>query len=193
MKHKRLDRDIWWEHNKFMVHPYYQMHVDIERFHGLVGLIKLIDGQYTYWDMPIAGKTAVIGEGMTWLQLIPDGKKQVITAMYLPNNSISVWYVDVIESVEYDKDGVAVFIDKYLDVTFTPQGDMGIDDRNELDEAFQSGELSQEQYDAALKECDLIIHELCSDSEKIKKTEVLCNKILSYVNDRIDKGEKQFK
>ncbi|MCL2773193.1 MAG: DUF402 domain-containing protein [Oscillospiraceae bacterium] len=193
MKHKRLDRDVWWIHNKFEVHPYYQMRVDIDEFHGLVGFIKLIDGQYTYWDMPIAGKTAVIGEGMSWLQLIPDGKKQVITAMYLPDNSVSIWYVDVIENIGYDTDGVVIFIDKYLDVTFTPQGDMGIADRDELDEALKSGDITQEQYDAALSECDLIIDELCSDIEKIKKTEVLCDKILSYVNDRIKKGEKQFK
>ena len=43
------------------------------------------------------------------------------------------------------------------------------------------------------RECDLIIAEFCSDIEKIEETEILCNKILSYVNDRIDKGEKQFR
>jgi predicted RNA-binding protein associated with RNAse of E/G family len=190
MKRKRLDRDVWWEFNKYKFPRYYQMRVDIEEFHGLVCLIQLIDGQYHYWDMPIAGKTAVIGKGMTWLQLIPDGKKQVITAMYLPDNSVSVWYVDVIENIEYDMDGVAVFIDKYIDVIFTPQGDVKIDDRDELDEAFQSGDISKNQYDSALIECDLIITELCSD---VVKTEILCSKILSNVNDRIDNGEEQFK
>jgi len=66
---------------------------------------------------------------------------------------------------------------------------MIIDDRDELDEAFQSGELSQDQYVAALRECDMIVAELCSD---VVKTETYFSKILSYVNDRIDNGEKQF-
>lgn len=189
MKRKRLDRDAWWKHNQFTSPHLYQLRVDIEEFHGLVCLLKLIDGQFHYWEMPIAGKTAVIGKDMTWLQLIPDNRKQVITAMYLPNQSISIWYVDIIESIEYDTDGVAVFIDKYLDVIFTPQGDVKIDDRDELDEAFHSGELSKEQYDSALEECDLILAELCSD---VAKTEAICTKILCYVNDRIDKGEKEF-
>lgn len=188
MKRKRLDRDLWWEYNKYKSPHYYQMRVDIEQFHGLVCLIQLIDGEYHYWDMPIAGKTAVIGKGMTWLQLIPDGKKRVITAMYLPDNSVSIWYVDVIENIEYDKDGVAIFIDKYIDVIFTPQGDVKIDDRDELDEAFQIGDISKDQYDSALIECDMIITELCSD---VVKTEFMCSKILYYVNDRIDKGEEQ--
>jgi predicted RNA-binding protein associated with RNAse of E/G family len=195
MKRKRLDRSKihgW----GFDGHPYYQMRVDIDEFHGLVCFIRLISGKYCYWDLPKAGKTKVCGKGMVWLQLIPDGKNRVMTAKYLPkklfgkSQKIAVWYVDVIDGVEYDADGVAVFIDKYLDVCFTPQGDVIIDDRDELDEAFKTGELSQEQYDAAIRECDLIIKEYCSD---IEKTELLCNKILFHVEDRIEAGEKQFK
>ena len=217
MKRKRLDRDSKTGGWGFEGHPYYQMRVDTDEFHGLGCLIQLVSGKYYYWsNFSKAGKTAVCGKGMTWLQLIPDGKKHVMTAKYLPEskiskifrhvrkllkptavslpeNKISVWYVDIIEKIEYDTDGVAVFIDKYLDVIFTPQGDMGVDDRDELDEAFESGELSKEQYDSALKESDLVIEEYCSDIEKIAKTEVFCAKILSHVKDRIAKGERQFK
>jgi predicted RNA-binding protein associated with RNAse of E/G family len=75
-----------------------------------------------------------------------------------------------------------VFIDKYLDVVFTIQGDLIIDDRDELDNTYQTGELSDEQYYSALKECDLIIHELCSD---IAYTKMRFSKILYYVNSKI--------
>ena len=92
------------------------MRVDIDEFHGLVCLIQLMgtgwydteklkymtigkcDTQYQYWEFPKAGKSAICGKGMKWLQLIPDGKKHVITAKYLPDNSISVWYVDIIDN-----------------------------------------------------------------------------------------------
>ena len=198
MKRKRLDRVDWWEHNKVKFPRYYQMRVDIDiedcqEFHGLVCLLQLIDGKFHYWNWPETGKIAVIGKGMTWLQLIPDGKSHVLTAKCLPDNSVSVWYTDIIEKIEYDNDGTAVFIDKYLDVAFTPQGEVIIDDRDELDEAYKSGELSEEQYNSALKECDLVIGEYCSDTEKIKQTEIFCGKILSHVNAKINAGEKQFK
>lgn len=196
MKRKRFDRDKW----GFERFPYYQMRVDIDEFHGIVCLIQLIEGEYYYWELPKAGKVAVCGKDMFWLQLIPDGKNHVITAKYNPQekiiqrvkylNSVLVWYVDIIENIEYDADGVAVFIDKYLDVIFTPQGDVIIDDRDELDDAYESGELSKEQYDAALKEGDLIVKELCSD---IEATEIWCNKILSHISDRIAHGERLFK
>ena len=97
------------------------MRVDIDDFHGLVCYIKWLDGQYHYWNFSIAGKTAVIGEGMFWLQLIPDNRKHVITAKYLPDKTVSLWYVDIIENIEYDTDGAAVFIDKYLEKITTTE------------------------------------------------------------------------
>lgn len=193
MKRKRLDRDIW----TFDRYPYYQLRVDMEAFHGVVCLIQLLggvahveEGQDQYWERPKAGKVAICGKGMTWLQLIPDGKRHVLTAKYLPNLSVSIWYADIIENMDYDPDGVAVFIDKYLDVTFTPQGDVSIDDRDELDDALQSGEITKEQYDSALQEGADIVETYCAD---IAKTESICDTILFHVLEKIRKGEKQFK
>ncbi len=195
MKRKRLSRDVWgFENAKF---PYYQFRMDNDYFHGMVGLIRQNSGEHCHWNFPIAGKAPVCGCGMTWLQLIPDNTHRVITAMIKPQPkqiggaeypcSISVWYVDIIEAVEYDADGVAVFIDKYLDVIFTPQGDIKIDDRDELEEAYCSGELSDEQYRAAIREGEEIVSELCSD---IPATERLHMKILTCVEKRIANGEK---
>lgn len=189
MKRKRFDRDIW----NFGDSPYYQIRIDTDGFHGLICLLKLMsgnikieDGNYQYWNLPKAGMVAVCGRGMTWMQLVPDGKRHALTVMYLPDNIMSICYIDIIENIEYDPDGVAVFIDKYLDVIFTPQGDVKIDDRDELDKAFEEGELSEKQYNAALNECDSVIKEYCSD---IPKTVEMFNKILAYVNGRIENSD----
>ena len=142
MKRKRLNRDKW----GFQYYPYYQMRIDHELFHGLVCLIRFTDGEKNYWETPEAGRIQVTGKGMTWLEMIPDGARRVITAMYFPDGTHdperkhypaaaderyrpSVWYIDIIERTEYDEDGVAVFIDKYLDVILTPEGDVKVDDR----------------------------------------------------------------
>ena len=196
MKRKRFDRDGW----GFQYFPYYQMRIDTEMFHGLACVIQLTDGEYCYWDVPVAGKIPVCGGGMVWLQLIPDGRHHVVTAKYVPEPktlkgveypySVSVWYVDMIERIEYDEDGVAVFVDKYLDLIFTPQGDLLVDDRDELDAALESGELTREQYEDALRECEQVREELCSD---LTKTEIFCSELLKIVDDRIGAGEKPFK
>ena len=142
MKHKRLNRDGW----GFQYYPYYQMRIDDELFHGLACLIRLTDGEANYWETPKAGRIQVTGTGMTWLELIPDNTNRVITIKYFPDGTHdverihyptpmnekyqpSVFYVDITDGIEYDQDGIAVYIDKYLDVIFTPEGDIKIDDR----------------------------------------------------------------
>lgn len=196
MKRKRLDRDKW----GFQHFPYYQFRMETVGFKGLVSLLQLTDGEHCYWDLPKSGRIPVCGAHMMWLQLVPDNKNRIITAMYLPEKktlrgrefsySISIWYVDVIECIEYDSDGVAAFVDKYIDVIFTPQGEVIIDDRDELDDAYHSGELTREQYNSAIKESNLIIKELCVD---IDLTEVLCSQILEDVMEQINNGLMPFK
>ncbi len=197
MNKKRLDRDKKWGFQGF---PYYQMRMDNEDFHGLVSVIKLVAGDYFFWEKPKAGKTPVCGEGMLWLQLIPDGKYRAITAKFLPESrtvqdvkyfkSISIWYVDVIDGWGYDDDGVAYFTDQYLDVVFDVEGDVITEDRDELDEAYRSGELSEEQYQRAIKEGNDIVSELCSD---IEKTQLWGENILRLAMKRIKSNDNVFK
>ena len=197
MTKKRLDRDAKWGFERF---PYYQMRMDIDEFHGMVSIIDLLDGEYLFWDMPKAGKTPVCGKGMKWLQLIPDNCRHVITAKFLPESknvqgekyskSVSVWYVDIIENWGYDEDQVIYFTDQYLDVIFDVEGDIITDDRDELDDAFHSGELSEEQYQRAIAEGDKVISGLCSDAEK---TQMRCENILKYALRRIKENDNVFK
>lgn len=200
MKKKRLNREAW----GFQYFPYYQMRIDCEIFHGLACLLKIQDGQKEYWDLPKAGKSVVCGEGMTWLQLVPDGGNRLITAKYFRNGEVeasrvnypnwareefcpSLWYVDVMEGLEYDEDGIAIYVDKYLDVYFTPEGDVKVEDRDELDEAYESGDLTKAQYEAALTEGEAIIKELCED---IPATARWCAELRRIVEKKIEEGHK---
>lgn len=192
MVKKRLDRDKWY----FQGFPYYQMRMDEDAFHGLVSVIELKDGDYMFWETPKAGKIPVCGREMRWLQLIPDDQHRVITAKFLPRSrtvqgvtyrkSVSVWYVDVIDGWGYDEDQVAYFNDLYLDVIFDPEGDVLVDDRDELDAAYQSGELCEEQYRMALAEGDAIVSELCAD---VEGTQRWCEHILELAMKRIESAD----
>lgn len=176
MKKKRLTRD---QKFGFQYFPYYQMHIECDRFHGWAALNELTDGEYIYWDFfEKAGKVPVAGKGMCWLTLIPDGKKHSMTTMFTENGNVSAWYIDVIHSVTTDEDGVLSFMDQYLDVMLTTSGDVLIDDREELDAAYRSGEFTEEQYETALSEGQKIIDEYGKD---IHATELMCREMLSYV------------
>lgn len=179
MKRKRLTREGW----GFQHFPYWQMRVELPEFRGLVCLIHLTGGEECAWHMPRAGRVPVAGAGMRWLQLIPDGAHHVVTAKYRRNGRVSVWYADVTDRVEFDPDGVAAFVDLYLDVIFSPRGDVKIDDRDELDAAHASGEVSDAQYAMAIAEAEGIRRALCSD---VRRTERWCNGILRHVQSRLE-------
>lgn len=192
MNRKRLDRDRGWGFHYF---PYYQMRIDCDIFHGFASVIKLTDGETIYWEKPKAGRFAVAGGGMTWLQLVPDSKSRLITVPFIPKSNVidgkeysftmTGAYVDVIERLEYDPDDVAAYVDKYLDVVFTPQGDIEVQDEDELDEAYEAGDITKEQYVAALKEGIYILSELCVD---IPKTVKFFSDILEYAFNQIEQG-----
>jgi len=179
MNKMRLTRDKKWY---FQYFPYHQIHMDNELFKGWVSLNYLTDGETRYWEYEKSGKIPVCGKGMTWLTLIPDDRKRCIGAYITPDRRVSVWYVDVIEEIGIDEDGIVYYIDKYLDVILTPQGDVDVKDRDELDAAYSSGELSDFQYEEALKEGELIIRELAAD---IKRTEEFCLAVLEKAEEII--------
>ena len=78
------------------------------------------------------------------------------------------------------------FMDKYLDVILFPEGSFKIDDRDELDRAYESGELSREQYESALAEGDEIIREYCGD---VRRMDAWCAAVRQLAEDRIAAGE----
>lgn len=81
MKKKRLTRDKGWGFHRF---PYYQQRVDMDGFHGMVSLICLVDGETLYWHLPKAGKAAVAGAGMCWLQICPMIRNECLPPSFFP-------------------------------------------------------------------------------------------------------------
>lgn len=129
MNKMRLVRDKKWF---FQYFPYHQMYMDNELLKGWVSINYLTDGEERFWEYEKSGAVPVCGKGMTWLTIIPDDQSRCIGVYFLPNRRVSVWYIDVIEETGIDEDGVVYYIDKYLDVVLTPQGDICIKDRDEL-------------------------------------------------------------
>lgn len=181
MTKKRLIRDLKWG---FQYFPYYQMRIECDKFIGWAAFNDLTDGEYLYWDFfEKAGRVPVAGKGMCWLTLIPDGHKHSVTAMFTENGRVSAWYIDVIRSVLTDRDGVLAFMDEYLDIMLTTSGDILVEDKEELDAAYKSGEFTKEQYEAALLEGQRIVDKWGKD---IYATERMCKEMLDYVKKQVN-------
>ena len=126
------------------------------------------------------------GTGTECDKMQPESKVRTSADVACPY-SVTCWYIDVIERMEEDPDGVWAFVDKYLDVILSPQGDVVVMDRDELEEAYGKGDITTEQYEDALAEGERIVEELGTD---IPATEAWTERILTEVLKRIEAGEQ---
>jgi predicted RNA-binding protein associated with RNAse of E/G family len=99
---------------------------------------------------------------------------------------VNVWYADVIDHIEYDEDGVAAFLDMYLDVIFSPKGDLKVDDLDELEGALADGDVTAEQYELAIAEGESIRRAYCRN---VRATEAWCRCLLEAARQRFDAAD----
>ena len=109
-----------------------------------------------------------LDSGYTWMEFYDFSSKNRLTAMYDENNNIVEWYYDIARKIGKDEEsGIPYEDDLYLDVIFNSDGSYIILDRDELDEAYNSNSITEDDYNMAIKEAERIINE--TDVNKLKK------------------------
>lgn len=147
MKRKRLTRENW---NGTVKTRYCQRDLEIDGIAGtLAGLWLDEIGKPSIWDRR-GRPVAVYATGMTWLQWMPRDDHYLLTAMFAPDGALSLWYIDMIAGQGRDPDGVAFIDDLYLDLIVWPDGEIKVDDMDELMDALAQGDITKAQADLAL-------------------------------------------
>ena len=96
----------------------------------------------------------VCDNGLKWMSILPQDDYYCITTMMDKNGKILLWYIDMIYEQGVDEDGVPFFYDLYLDLVVYPNGEIIVDDMDELEDALANGTITQEQFDLAIKTCE---------------------------------------
>lgn len=84
------------------------------------------------------------------------------------NYDIKVSYIDLIDSQGIDTDGTPFFYDLYLDLVVYPDGEIIVDDKEELDQSFQTGNISSNQYHRTLSVSNELLTGILADKEVFK-------------------------
>ena len=103
-----------------------------------------------------------------WLEFYDYTSKIRLTAMYDENNEIIEWYFDMARTIGKDN-GVPYEEDLYLDVVLTAKGDTIILDENELKEAFERDELTQEEFEETYRIANELIQRINGKSKQLKE------------------------
>ena len=151
MKRKRFGAYEW---KSILSRRYKQLTVKDAQFQGVIGLMYIDETtDYTSWRIN-GEEIQVCQKGMKWLQLMPDSRDYVITAMISREGKINLFYIDMIDGGGKDpKDGIAYYNDLYLDLIVHPNQLFYVDDRDELEDAYQQGAITRKQYEQALHTC----------------------------------------
>lgn len=179
MKRKRLDRDLW---TSIQSKRYIQKNVSRSDFQGIVSLLYLQTVEpASIWDTTY-GKMAVSVSGMKWLQFLPKDGHYLLTAMISAENTITGFYIDAIAGYGIDDDGVAFVDDLYLDFVLYTNGNILIDDRDELIEAYQTNKITQAQYDLAEQTQEALLKGILKDVSALNR---FCLEYLSYMENAV--------
>ena len=104
--------------------------------------------------------------GYYWLQLAVDQARAWFTAMFDDQGRFLELYVDVTDGNDALQEN-PIFDDMYLDYVVSSQTVIELD-RNELEDAFAAGVISQAQYENALTAGAVIYQDLTTNHEQIK-------------------------
>lgn len=127
-----------------------------EPFEGHVALLRIhevTEPQVWSWR---GEPLTVCDRGMAWLSMLPARGGLCVTAQLNKDQSVALWYIDMIAGQGIDEQGVPWFDDLYLDLIVHPDGSIHVDDRDELDEALRQGEITQAQHQQALSTCAML-------------------------------------
>ena len=118
----------------------------------------------------VCGKdVCILDDKYIWITIIPIGKNYAITINIDKDDNILQWYFDITLKNYLGENGMPYFKDLYIDVTYDISGEITILDEDELKEALNNNDITEEEYDFAIIEADYIIENLKSRREELLK------------------------
>ncbi len=94
------------------------------------------------------------------------------------NDTILLWYIDMIAKQGIGLDGIPYFDDLYLDLVVYPDGTIIEDDMDELEEALRENVINLQQYELAIETSNRLKNTLLFNIESFKDYTYLCYGLL---------------
>lgn len=154
--------------------------VDTEEFKGHIGRLDILEvSEPQVWKFQGEDIT-VCDKGLKWLSILPKEDYYCITAMMNENCQMLLWYIDMIARRGVE-DGVPYFDDLYLDLVVYPDGTIVVDDFDELEEALENKDITEEQFQLAVETAKQLREGLLSDMKRLQEFTGRCLELVKKV------------
>lgn len=161
---------------------YKQIRVDEDFFKGYACFLKLQN-----IEKPLIvnnGKESICirDNDYEWIEVYPDNGKYAITIMFDDNNNLIEWYFDISKEIGIEN-GIPYEDDLYLDMIITPNGEKIVIDENELLEARDNGDITQDDVDSAYQTLRELEVKYVSNIQELLK-------LTNYLNEQFNRKNK---
>lgn len=146
-------------------------------FSGYLGVLDILEVTEPHVWKYNGAKLTVCDNHYQWLTIMPENEFYCMTVMMNDQYEMQVCYIDMIAEQGYDTDGVPYFLDLYLDFVVYPDGTVIEDDMDELEDALKNHDITQAQFDLAIKTGEELKQGLLSDIRTFKE----------YIQDKYDR------
>lgn len=179
MKRSRLSYDEW---KCIVSKDLCGKRIRSELLTGYIGLINIQEvSEAQIWKFH--GEDIIVcDKGIKWVSILPEDDWYCITGMMNEKEEILLWYIDMIAGQGVDSDGIPYFDDLYLDLVVYPDGIIVVDDMDELEEALEKKEITQEQYDLAIGTSDRLKKGLLADISSFAEYTRQCYEMVRSVS-----------
>ena len=165
------------DHKSIDKYEFKKKYIENKEFKGYIGFVNIINS-LKEWYVPRQDGTeeCILRSGYKWLELYPIDEKYAITALCDEECNVIEWYFDMIKEFGIEND-MPYMIDLYLDLVITPQGDIYILDEDELKEALENNDITEDDYKLAHNTLDMLLKKY-DNGKKINELKELTNKYL---------------
>lgn len=123
-------------------------------------------------------KITVADNGYKWLVVLPKKDNYAIT-MYMDRNDVPLlWYIDLIDGIGVDADGIPFYNDMFLDLIVSDDGQVVEDDRDEFKKAYFDGIINNKQYQKVISVSEQLKQRISENQRWI--SEYCCNIVEIY-------------
>lgn len=179
VKHVRLTFDEW---DRSIRRKTVYLTEDAQRCCALICIEQVKARQI--WNI-FGGEVTVAEDGCTWLVIAPKRKNYVVTMYMNREGEPLLWYIDMVDGMGKDPDGVPCYNDIFLDLIVSPSGELREDDRDELEAALAQGVISAGQYRLADATADTLKRRITADPQWLQRE---CQTVLDAVRQEIAAG-----
>lgn len=113
-----------------------------------------------------------MSDGYYIIEIIPKKGHQALRIFLDDKKNVIEYYFDVIKESGLDENKIPYFIDLYVDITKLFSGEINVLDEDELEEAYEKGIISKDDYNLANYTKNTILNELKTNTNKLMKIDL---------------------